>query len=212
MESLAESRKAHAWTDTAAAHHHNNNDNDDADDGFGVVDILFQNGIQQIGGMAIDPSWLNMYVTVKNQQGQVLLLQVPIVVDDEDDDVQKAPTSSGRSGGHGGVMDDRAITVMDMTQALGISEPGPLVVSEKGHIFAAVPQGIAILSTNNNKSSNKAQILGVLSTPEPPTSLTLGGDKFLYAFSDDSMFRIRIREGPVSVPTNLVVGKKTKAA
>ena len=194
LESLAESRKAHAWNET----HH----------GF-PVDVLYQNGIQLIGGMAVDPSWLHMYVTVKDQEGRVLLLQLPIVVeeeDDEEDEEKSDNTETEQAVKPIGLMDHRAQIVMDMTQGLGLSEPGPLVVSEKGHVFTAVPEGVAILSTS--KTSNAATILGILPTPQRPTSLTLGEDKFLYSFSDDSMFRIRIREGPVKVPTNLVVGKK----
>ena len=192
LESLAVSRKAHAWNDTQH--------------GF-PIDVLYQNGIQQIGGMAVDPSWLNMFVTVKDHEGRILLLQLPIVTEDDDDEDEEDEGKSVESSATtGGIMDKRAHIVMDMTKELGVSEPGPLAVSEKGNIFAAVPQGVAILST----SSKTPHFLGILPTPQgtTTTSLTIGEDKFLYTFSDDSMFRARIKEGPVKVPTNLVVGKK----
>ena len=191
LESLAESRKAHAWKGTQH--------------GF-PIDVLFQNGVQQIGGMAVDPSWLNMFVTVKDQEGRVLLLQLPIVIEDDDEDEDEEKVVESSSSATGGIMDKRAHIMIDMTKEMGLSEPGPLAVSEKGNIFVSIPEGVAVIST----SSKTPRFLGILPTPQgtPTTSLTIGEDKFLYTFSDDSMFRARIKEGPVKVPTNLVVGKK----
>jgi len=226
LESLAVSRKAHSWNETRHVH---------------PVTVFYQNNIQEIGGMAMDPTWLNMYVTVKDQDGRILLIRLPAVLEKEDydDDDDKSGQSSSDDDEDktkkeelvatkdedevvdpevqdtspeklGGLMDDKARVVMDMTQKLGLSETGPLVVSEKGHIFVAVPKGVAILSVSSGNGSEAptATLLGYLPTPEPPTSLTLGEDKFLYAFSSDSLYRIRINVGPVAVPTNLVVGKR----
>ena len=191
LDSLSASRKAHAWNETQHGH---------------PVDVFYANNLVAIGAMAMDPSWLSMYVTAKTTEGKVVLLKIPIVA--EDDEEENAEEEESIADVSTGAMDQRAQIVMDMTDVLGISEPGPLVVSEKGHVFMAVPDGVSVLSVSQKGLIFTCHVVATLPTPRLPTSLTLGDDKFLYIFANDSMFRIRTREGPVTVPTNLVVGKK----
>ncbi|CAB9504655.1 expressed unknown protein [Seminavis robusta] len=210
LPSLTVSRKAHGWNQTHHSH---------------PVDLIYS-GSQEIGGMAMDPTWLSLYATVLEHDGRVLLKQMPAVTmedddddetdddladDEEDDPDNNLPKDDEITAGDEEqptteappkpVLNDAANIVLDLTQALNCTQPGALTVSEKGHVFVAVPQGIAIISA-------KASVLGILPMPSQPTSLTLGEDQFLYAFSDDSLYRIRVRMGPVMVPTNLVTGGK----
>jgi hypothetical protein len=215
VPSLFESRKAHEWNQTQ----HDL-----------PVDLLYHASIRDIGGMAIDPTWLYIYITVLDAEGRVQLTRLPAVRLEDDDeeeepdtDKKKRPNLSAAEEeeatpgeqhaesqtAHGGIMDNKGQAILDLTQAVGSTQPGPLAVSDKGHLFLAVPQGIAIVSTGESHGSGSAVVLGILPMPAPPTSLTLGEDKFLYAFTHYSLFRIRVQVGPVMVPTNLVVGKET---
>jgi hypothetical protein len=214
VPSLYDSHSAHGWNQTQ----HDL-----------PVDLLYHASVRDIGGMAMDPTWLYIYVTVLDAEGRVHLMRMPAVtLEDDDDDEEEADTDKEKvpklsaaaeatpqeqhseSQTAHGIMDDKAQAILDLTQAVGSTQPGPLAVSDKGHVFLAVPQGIAIISTD--EKGGAAVLLGILPMPAPPTSLTLGEDKFLYTFTDDSLFRIRVNVGPVMVPTNLVVGKQTSTS
>jgi hypothetical protein len=58
-------------------------------------------------------------------------------------------------------MDDKTQAILEMTQAMGSTHPGPMAVNSKGHLCLAVLQGIAILAADENHASDAAVVLGI---------------------------------------------------
>jgi hypothetical protein len=80
-----------------------------------------------------------------------------------------------------------------------VQESGKIAVDRKGRLFWAVSDNLLVVDPD------KGAILGKLALPADATSLTLGEDGFLYITTSNALLRIRVREGPVKAPTNMVV-------
>jgi hypothetical protein len=175
LDSLSVSRKAHAWKEPQHDF---------------TPEILFA-GVEQLGSMALTPTWTSIYVTAK-RDGSIVLLEMPLTSENDDDEEE-------------GTNDKATIPVeprlvMNLSQKMAsVQEPGKIAVDRKGRLFWAVSDNLLVID------SDKGAILGKLSLPADATSLTLGEDGFLYITTSNALLRIRVREGPVKAPTNMVV-------
>ena len=163
LDSLPSSRKAHSWTSLNTTT---------------LPEVVLSRS--KLGGMALEPNWVKVYLTAK-QGDSIVLLSVSLEEEDDQDETT-LPKSQ---------------VVMDFTEHA--TAPGPIAVDKKGLIFLGVDKGVLIVQDS--------KVLARLNVPETPTALTLGEDKFLYISIASSLLRIRVNEGPVHVPTNLVVKK-----
>jgi hypothetical protein len=153
-----------------------------------VSEILFA-GVEQLGSMVLTPTWTSIYVTAK-RAGSIVLLEMPLTSedDDEEDENDKA------------MLPVEPKLVMNLSQRMAsVQEPGKIAVDRKGRLFWAVSDNLLVIDPD------KGAILGKLSLPAAATSLTLGEDGFLYITTNNALLRVRVREGPVKAPTNMVV-------
>jgi len=215
--SSSQSRQAHSWNTTL------NHDEE--------PEILYQNnGIGYVIGLALDPSWTGVYLTSIHPKDHTLSLHhLKLDMDDDDDEDstedQKKDSNSvdpanetntvggidNESSKPRGLLDDSATLVYTVksrsssssinTAAATTDGGGAIAVDQKGHIYVATYNGILVLDGPNGN------LLTTLEIPKPPTSLTLGEDGFLYVTTRNQLFRIRVKNGPVIVPTNLI-GKR----
>jgi hypothetical protein len=147
--------------------------------------------------MALTHTWTSVYVTAK-RDGSIVLLQIPLTAEEDDDEEEEDKDTSTFS------MEPKL--VMNLSQKLAsVQEPGKIAVDRKGRIFWAVSKMLLVVDPD------KGVILGKLSLPAEPTSVTLGEDGFLYISTSNALLRIRVREGPVKVPTNMVVRPASKS-
>lgn len=165
LDSLQTSRKAHSWTSLNTTT---------------LPELVLSRS--KLGGMALEPNWVNVYLTAKHGDSIVLLSVSLENEDDEEETTSTLPNSQ---------------VVMDFTEYA--TAPGPIAVDKKGLIFLGVDKGVLIVQDS--------KVLARLNVPETPTALTLGEDNFLYISIVSSLLRIRVNEGPVHVPSNLVVKK-----
>jgi hypothetical protein len=181
LDSLGDSRKAHAWKDPQHDF---------------VPEIVFAN-VERLGSMALTHTWTSVYVTAK-RDGSIVLLQIPLTAEEDDDEEEEDKDTSTFS------MEPKL--VMNLSQKLAsVQEPGKIAVDRKGRVFWAVSKMLLVVDPD------KGVILGKLSLPAEPTSVTLGEDGFLYISTSNALLRIRVREGPVKVPTNMVVRAASKS-
>jgi hypothetical protein len=234
LTSLAHSRQAHSWTslnhttNTSAASSSSDNVN-------GAVHVMlhhYQNNKYKhtIGGMALTPQWTSIYVSTRlhDHDGSVLLLQVPILSSDDDND----DTDDEKDGT--ATHENKVQMVLNLTQHLPlIRQAGPIAVTSQGYVFmVAPPYGLVVMhlpipSPKAGTASSAARVLGHLEIPQPVsntnsrtttpvttvTSLTLGEDGYLYMSTSPggALLRLRIRDRPVKVPVNLVSTKRKKS-
>ena len=72
-------------------------------------------------------------------------------------------------------------------------------MDDKGNLYLIVDDGVLFVSS-------AASVVAKVSVPGASfVDLTLGEDKFLYISTDVSLYRMRVRNGPVKIPTNLVL-------
>ena len=132
----------------------------------------------ELGGMALLPKeWLQFYVTRK-QDNRIFLIRFNL----ESESDEAASTE----------------TLLDYSQYT--ARPGPLVVDDQDRVYLAIDDGLLIVH-------DKA-IVGRLELPlegSPIVSMTLGSDRFLYLATARSLYRMRLRVGPMKVPDNLVI-------
>jgi hypothetical protein len=121
-------------------------------------------------------------------EGSVVLIKIPFVEEDEDESRQ-----------HPSV-------VFNITQhATKEKQPGPIVATQKGHVFVSTSEGILLIDANMDR------VLGRLEMPEKDVvSLTLGEDHYLYVAAIDSLLRILTRSDPVKVATDVVLRPEAK--
>jgi sugar lactone lactonase YvrE len=100
-----------------------------------------------------------------------------------------------------GLLYDAAIVKFNLTDADVHEASQAMAVDESGNVFLAISSGLLVLN-------EETEILGKLDTPTPITSLALGDDKFLYITTSNQLLRIRVRQGPPKLPTNLVKRSK----
>ena len=133
-----------------------------------------------IGGIALDGTWETLFAVVKDDDDKIKLISVPLVLDKEEE--QETPQITQ--------------VLMDLSEYATI--PGPLIMDKSNHLYIGVHDGVLIVSPAPHR------IMGHLELPERPVSLTIGQDSFFYIASATNLYRIKIKQAPMSVPTNLV--------
>jgi sugar lactone lactonase YvrE len=170
LSSTLESRKAHAWTTTQ---------NHDI-----AVKIFYTSpSLTAIGGLALDSTWTGLYATTKTGN-TIQLLHMHLNGDDDEQ-----PLWNGRSD-----------VVYEWNSVDQEQLPGPVVVDQKGYIYAGIEKQLTVLT--------HGVIVASMDLPARATSLTLGQDGFLYVTTASDLYRIKVRNQPLKVPTNLVVKSK----
>ena len=172
LESLGASRKAHSWTNVDSAT-------------TSLPTKLLQ--ASQLGGMSLQPNeWLQLYVTMKQQEGGRIVV-VRLSLEDDDDDGDDETSTKVR----------QSTIFLDYTQYT--SAPGSITVDEKGNLYLVVHDGVLLVSSSGS-------VLGKMPiSGESLVDLTIGEDKFLYMSTDTKLFRTRIRNGPLKIPTDLAI-------
>jgi hypothetical protein len=176
LDSLSVSRKAHAWKEPQ----------------HDFMSEVLLAGVEQLGSMALTTTWTSIYVTAK-RDGSIVLLEMPLTSENDDDDEDEDANDKA-------TISMKPRFVMNLSQKVAsVQEPGKIAVDRKGRLFWAVSDNLFVIDPD------KGAILGKLSLPADATSLTLGEDGFLYITTNNTLLRVRVREGPVKAPTNMVV-------
>jgi sugar lactone lactonase YvrE len=179
LPSLAVSREAHAWTSLNTTT-------------TKAPEILLRsNGI---GGMALEPNnWLKMYVTMR-QNDRVVVVSLSLDFDDDDDDDNDDDAEEEQESRK---LQRQSAIVLDYTKYA--SQPGAMEVDEKGNLYLVVDGGVLLVSPPGN-------LMGKIAVPNATlVDLTLGEDKFLYMSTSSKLYRMRVRNGPLKVPTDLLL-------
>ena len=132
-----------------------------------------------IGGIALDGTWETLFAVVKDDDDKIKFISVPLVLDKEEEETPQTTH-----------------VLMDLSEYATI--PGPLIIDKSNHLYIGVNDGVLIVSPAPHK------IMGHLELPERPVSLTIGQDSFFYIASTTNLYRIKIKQAPMSVPTNLM--------
>jgi hypothetical protein len=136
---------------------------------------------------------LEIYWCWIQRQGTLSLDDDEEEEDDDDDDVQGIEYVLKAT-----IERQRAIH-LDYTRYAG--EPGPNEVDEKGNMYLAVDNGILLVSSSGS-------ILGKISIPDISiVDMTMGEDRFLYVAIERKLFRLRLQNKPLKVPTDLILKK-----
>lgn len=200
LESLSISRKAHAWdhlmynaTHTRGITIGSTSSGTPKDD-EGMPQKLLQSS--HLGGMALVPkNWLQLYVTMKQGDSVVvvtLALEDEEEDSDDDDDVVTTKESKSKS-------ERQSSIYLDYSQYA--SKPGPIEIDENGNLYVVVDHGILIVSSTG-------AILGTIATDGLSiVDMTLGEDRFLYLATETKLYRLRLRNKNLSVPTDIVKQK-----
>lgn len=184
LDSLGVSRKAHAWKEPQHAF---------------KPEILFA-GVEQLGSMALTHTWTSIYVTAK-RDGSIVLLEMPLTSENDEEDVDDDNDNEDEDASNekSKLLVEPKL-VMNLSQNLPyVQEPGKIAVDRKGRLFWAVSDNLLVIDPD------RGAILGKLTLPADATSLTLGENGFLYITTSNTLLRVRVREGPVKAPTNMVV-------
>ena len=142
--------------------------------------------------------------------------------DNDNDDGDEEANKEGDTDGNGtekDKRDSRSAVALDTRIVADFTEStpaGPVAMDQSGILFVGVDTGVVVLpkelsvkeATQQQGKSDERLFLPV---PDTPTSITVGGDKFLYVTTADDLYRIRIQTGPQKVPTDLI-RKKTKSS
>jgi hypothetical protein len=154
-----------------------------------AVNVFFASGdtsiLKAIGGLALDSTWTGLYVTVQTQEGSVQVLH--LYLNDDDDE----PLWDGKSD-----------VVYEWKNEQQVQLPGPIVVDQKGHLFVGINNEVVVMD-------EEGTVISTVSLPARATSLTLGQDGFLYVSSSSDLYRIKVRNQPLKVPTNMIKKKQT---
>jgi hypothetical protein len=188
LESLGVSRKAHSWKELPA-------------ETFSAPQKLLQS--RRLGGVALVPNnWMKVYVTMR--QGDSVTVVVLSIEDDEEedednDDDKVAPEENEKVEGSQKTNKRQSAIFFDYSQYA--KEPGPIEIDEKGNMYLAIDGGILFLSSSGH-------VTGRLSIPGISiVDLTLGDDRFLYISTATKLFRLRVRNKLLQMPTDLVITK-----
>jgi hypothetical protein len=176
LESLQASRKAHSWTSVGGDYPTTKDQ---------LPETLWR--APQLGGMVLDTTFVNVYVTTQQEDQRVVLVSLSLKEtddDDEDEDENKE--------------DARQIPRVVLDYSAHASTPGAIAIDRLGRIFLAVDLGILVVAPREKEASLPftLTIVGKLPMSEKPTSLTLGEDGFLYITTQTSLLRIRVKQGP----------------
>mmetsp|Transcript_21286 Transcript_21286/g.52450 ORF Transcript_21286/g.52450 Transcript_21286/m.52450 type:complete len:437 (+) Transcript_21286:225-1535(+) len=114
--------------------------------------------------------------------------------EDDDDDVEVAEKAKATSKS-----ERQSSIYLDYSQHA--SKPGPIEVDEKGNLYLAVDDAILMVSPT-------AGILGKISIPGLSiVDMTLGEDRFLYLATETKLYRLRLRNKNLSIPTDMIKWK-----
>lgn len=179
LDSLPESRKAHEWTVLP----NNYTTWRLAADAVGGPESSW------IGGLAVDGASSTLYYSsLLAETGEVVLMQVQLERDDLDEDDEEDNDFQLKA------------TVHTHLAAGGV--PGAVALTNQGSILVVVDDSIQIIPQKENGAT-----VSTISLPmeTPVTSLTLGGDGFLYATSAAHLYRTRMAKGvgPVELPDRI---------
>jgi hypothetical protein len=182
LESLQESRQAHTWTDLPADRKTN---------------VLIRHTLGTpgaLGSLGLAPDWMHAYVSAILEDGSLVLLKIPLSLDDDDDDNVAAVTSLD------------PVVAFNHTELCGVvhQQPGPIAVSRTGLVFWAVASRVWVVDVTSST------IVGAMMTPDDIISLTQSDDSYLYLASRHTLWRLRVRIGPNKMPTNRVARSKKK--
>jgi len=188
-----------------------------------------------IGGMALAPEGTMLYVTAR-QGRSIVLLRIHLGLssddnddDDDDDDDEEDENVKDKNDFTRPTTDTTMVphVVWDFSQPPSvpatsaesslaaslarIQHPGPIAVDRSGRVYlgAGKEGGVLVLDVAQHEVVAQLDTGGAMIR-----ALTLGEDGFMYLATDaGSLLRMRIRDGPVKVPTNLVrKPPKAKAA
>jgi hypothetical protein len=180
LPSLQISRQAHSW-DKLQNHNHS-------------ISFLFSDpSIAWIGGIALaTPTKLygSARIDQVNGTSSIVIFELSIAEDEDDlDDMNhNKKTEQGKMK-----------ILFDITEYIPkLQSSGALAISKYGRLFVALHDGVLILDPS-------VGVIGKLPVPgQVPTAVILGGDGYLYICSSFSLYRIRIKDKPVHLPTNQV--------
>jgi hypothetical protein len=193
LESLAASRRAHAWTKLR-------NNNTSSSSSLLLPKLVLQSSTTKLGGMALEPNqWLRIYVTMQQDNGAVVLLRLSLDTDDdEDEDDDDDDDDDDEEAQEGNNNNNKSSTIV-LDYSKYASAPGAIEVDEQGNLYLVIDDGILMVSSTGS-------IVGKLTVPTstPLVDLTLGGDKFLYMTTSTQLLRMCVRNGPLKFPTNLI--------
>lgn len=179
-----ESRKAHSWSSLP---NHNTT----------TLRVLHttassSNEIGSMGGVTLDKSWTGVYFTQQqSQDGPVQLLHKVLPDDDDDDDEKEEEEGEEEEGA-------QPKSKPRLVYEFPNGTPGPVTMNQNGNLFVGTTDKVVVFSSDN------ASPLLEIPVPSTPTSLTLGQDRYLYITTYKELYRIRVRHGPLQVPTNLI--------
>ena len=187
LPSLAKSRVAHGWTTLPPGH------------SVSLPHTIHSSSTPSLSwmGSLVANATMLFYAGVLEESGEAVLMRVQLEQDDLDDD------------------DDTEFELRPIIHArfptVGASKPGPIALSNEGTIFAAIGDTLWILP--NGKLSKDSTGRFPLPTATI-TSLTVGGDGYLYATSATDLYRIRTTSScsPVHLPANKIPKRKKPAA
>ena len=152
--------------------------------------------------MALQPNqWLQLYVTMRQENGSIVVASLSLDDDENDNDDKEESTSSDdeeeSTSSSTKVRRHQSTIVLDYSDYT--SAPGAIEVDEKGNLYLLVDAGILFVSSSYS-------IIGKMTFGnESLVNLTLGEDKFLYMSTRTKLFRMRVRNGPLKIPTDLVI-------
>jgi hypothetical protein len=186
LESLTASREAHAWEVVNST----------------IISTAPQQLLQstQLGGMALQPNqWLQLYVTMRQENGAIVVVSLSFDDDDDDDDDVDNDDNDEEESTNSSTKVRRRQSTIVLDYSNYASAPGAIEVDEKGNLYLVVDGGILFVSSSYS-------IIGKISfRNESFVDLTLGEDKFLYMPTRTKLFRMRVRNGPLKIPTDLVI-------
>jgi hypothetical protein len=212
LTSLAESRKAHAWTTLPQYNEQ-------------PPQMVYQSigSGSPIGGMIFVQDSItlasSLYVTTFIPRVGVVLLEIPLdeaeeneeeTEDDKDEDA--ATTTSTEENDKKNVsrkLPQPRILMRLQRYLPNAMEPGPFVMTPKQRtIFLGTNEGLAILLPNDKKNAQgdkrdtgteDYRLAGMIALPimDRPriTSLTVGDDSYLYVTTESRLWRMKIRDG-----------------
>lgn len=142
-----------------------------------------QTEVTAVGGLALDSTWTGLYamLQLQREEGPVVQLMHLYLNDDDDE-----PLWNGAS---------EVVHEWESTQ-----KPGPVAVDQKGTLFVGVDEELVVFV--NGKP------VATIALPERATALAIGQDSYLYVSTASDLYRMKVRNQPLKIPTNLVVKKK----
>lgn len=177
LESLAVSREAHSWNSVKT-----------------TTKTPKQLLHATLGGMALKPNeWLQVYVTMRQEDGAVVVVRLSLDDEDEGDAEVEAGEKSDSK-----VRARQSKIVLDYSSFA--SAPGAMEVDEKGNIYLVVDGGVLFVDGSSYTIVGKISI-----SDESLVDLTLGEDRYLYISTRTKLFRMRVRNGPLKIPTDLII-------